>query len=76
MIGRAVNDGDVAAAAAAEEGEGDHSITQKRYQVAEMARPAAATSFLNLERVEEREDKSQFIMNASGRRLSGPSRMK
>ena len=53
MIGRAVNDGDVAAAAA-EEGEGDHSITQKRYQVAEMAR-RAPTSFLNLERVEKRE---------------------
>ena len=58
MIGRAVNDGDVAAAA--EEGEGDHSITQKRYQVAEMARPAA-TSFLNLERVEREKIKASSL---------------
>ena len=61
MIGRAVNDGDVAAAAAAaEEGEGDHSITQKRYQVAEMARPAP-TSFLNLERVEREKIKASSL---------------
>ena len=59
MIGRAVNDGDVAAAA--EEDEGDHSITQKRYQVAEMARPAAATSFLNLERVEREKIKASSL---------------
>ena len=63
MIGRAVNDGDVAVVAvAAEEGEGDHSITQKRYQVAEMARPAAAaTSFLNLERVEREKIKASSL---------------
>ena len=58
MIGRAVNDGDVAAAA--EEGEGDHSITQKRYQVAEMVREAA-TSFLNLERVKRKEIKASSL---------------
>ena len=57
MIGRAVNDGDVAAAA--EEDEGDHSITQKRYQVAEMVR--AATSFLNLERVKREEIKASSL---------------
>ena len=66
MIGRAVNDGDVAAAA--EEGEGDHSITQKRYQVAEMARPAGRDLISESGKGGEGEDKSQFIMNASGRR--------
>ena len=67
MIGRAVNDGDVAVAAA-EEGEGDHSITQKRYQVAEMARPNGRDLISESGKGGEEEDKSQFIMNASGRR--------
>ena len=69
MIGRAVNDGDVAAAAEAEEGGRGGSLHHSKTISSCRDGEAGGRDLISESgKGGEGEDKSQFIMNASGRR--------